>query len=97
MSVVVVFCISPVTIDVECILCTETINVSLDSLSTYYTEQRRQRYWMLTSLLLYVKTDKQTNIHLYMGAVYCETPPGLALTLLCSCRHRTYFAVFTRW
>lgn len=42
MSDVVVFCISPISIDVECTLCTETINVSLDSLSTYYTEQRRQ-------------------------------------------------------
>lgn len=42
MSDVVVFSVSPVTIDVECTLCTQTINVSLDSLSTYYTEQKRQ-------------------------------------------------------
>lgn len=43
MSDVVVFSVSPVTIDVECTLCTNTINVSLDSLSTYYTEQKKTK------------------------------------------------------
>lgn len=55
MSDGVVFSVSPVTIDVECTLCTKTINVSLDSQSTYYTEQKKDKhYWMLPMLLLYV-------------------------------------------
>lgn len=64
MSDVTAFYISVVTIDVvECTLCTETINVSLDSQRTYYTERRRRQTLLdANKLATVLKISVQTHL-----------------------------------
>lgn len=71
MSDVTAFYISVVTIDVvECTLCTETINVSLDSQSTYYTEQRRRQTLLdANKLATVLKISVQSNTSRYCNCL----------------------------